>query len=143
MGRQRTTTHILSVHGTKLFLDDKPFFFQGLSCFNALYNPTLNASEQARDRWLRNSKATASTFCVYGASGISARRGLLSMSLPHVQCIQRPGKLWKHNFDRLEHACSRLLTAWKWSSKSWRSRTKKYLAKKTCLYRSRNTLSKL
>jgi hypothetical protein len=49
-------TRVLNVQDTKLFLDGKPFYFQGLSCFNAIYNPTLNASAEAREKWLQRFK---------------------------------------------------------------------------------------
>ncbi|MDF1515289.1 MAG: hypothetical protein P1S60_15880 [Anaerolineae bacterium] len=49
---KRSYTQVLSIDGTQLRLDDKPFYFQGLSFFNALYNPTFNASLQDRRRWL-------------------------------------------------------------------------------------------
>jgi hypothetical protein len=49
-------THSLSIQGTRLFLDDAPFFFQGLSFFNAIYNPTFHASDDARRGWLRKFK---------------------------------------------------------------------------------------
>jgi hypothetical protein len=57
MTTQPNSTRVLSIKGTKLFLDGDPFFFQGLSCFNAIYNPTLNASAQARESWLRKFKS--------------------------------------------------------------------------------------
>lgn len=52
MDKALKTTHVLGVNGPQLTLDIKPFFFQGLSCFNALYNHALNASEKARQLWL-------------------------------------------------------------------------------------------
>ena len=51
MDRTRST-HTLEIDGTKLLLDGQPFYFQGLSFFNAIYNPTFNASPAARDQWL-------------------------------------------------------------------------------------------
>ena len=56
-------THVLHVQGTRLYLDGDPFFFQGLSCFNALYNPTFNATSQARIRWLEK-------FCSHGVNAL-------------------------------------------------------------------------
>lgn len=57
-------THILGVKGTQLTLDGQPFSFQGLSFFNALYNPTFNRSDADRLDWLR----------VYKANGINCLR---------------------------------------------------------------------
>ena len=42
----------LSIEGTRLLLDEQPFFWQGLSFFNALYNPAFNANAGARAHWL-------------------------------------------------------------------------------------------
>ena len=46
------STKILAIAETRLFLDQEPFFFQGLSFFNALYNPVFNASAAERLAWL-------------------------------------------------------------------------------------------
>jgi hypothetical protein len=43
---------VLAVNGTQLELDDQPFYFQGLSFFNALYNPAFNVDNAQRRRWL-------------------------------------------------------------------------------------------
>lgn len=45
-------TRTLTVDGTRLLLDGAPFPLQGLSFFNALFNPAFNASDADRDRWL-------------------------------------------------------------------------------------------
>lgn len=47
----------LSIHGTRLLLDNQPFFLQGLSFFNALYNPAFNQSSDAKIAWLKKFKA--------------------------------------------------------------------------------------
>ena len=54
----------LHVKGTRLFLDEDPFYFQGVSFFNALYNPTFNTDAETRSRWL----------CKFKENGISALR---------------------------------------------------------------------
>jgi hypothetical protein len=46
------TTRTLAVDGTRLCLEGEPFHYQGLSFFNALYNPALNAGDESRRRWL-------------------------------------------------------------------------------------------
>ena len=51
------TTKVLSTEGTRLTLDGKPFFWQGLAFFNALYNPTFNRSDEDRIQWLRKFRA--------------------------------------------------------------------------------------
>jgi hypothetical protein len=43
---------ILTVQGTKLCLDGRPFAYQGLTFFNALYNPTFNQDDATRRHWL-------------------------------------------------------------------------------------------
>ncbi|NLS79866.1 MAG: hypothetical protein GXY76_21675 [Chloroflexi bacterium] len=44
---------VLAIRGAQLWLDEQPFYWQGLSFFNALYNPAFNRSEAAHRRWLR------------------------------------------------------------------------------------------
>ena len=46
------TTRALTVSGTRLLLDGRPFLFQGLSFFNALYNPTFNRHADDRAAWM-------------------------------------------------------------------------------------------
>jgi hypothetical protein len=50
-------TKLLSIAGTRLLLDWQPFYFQGVSFFNAIYNPTFNRSAADRLAWLRKFKA--------------------------------------------------------------------------------------
>lgn len=49
-------THELTIAGTRLLFDGRPFFYQGLSFFNAIYNPTFNRGPADRVRWLRHFK---------------------------------------------------------------------------------------
>ena len=46
-------SHRLAVAGTRFMLDEKPFPYTGLSFFNAIYNPTFNASSEMRRKWLK------------------------------------------------------------------------------------------
>ncbi len=55
-GTLNTITKTLTIAGTRLFYEGQPFYFQGLSFFNAIYNPTFNASADARLAWLRKFK---------------------------------------------------------------------------------------
>jgi hypothetical protein len=48
---------ILTVNGTRLEMDQQPFTYQGLSFFNALYNPTFNEDDGQRRHWLRYFKS--------------------------------------------------------------------------------------
>ena len=43
----------IQISGTKLLMDGQPFFLQGVSFFNALYNPTFNRGDDERRLWLR------------------------------------------------------------------------------------------
>ncbi|MEO6063417.1 MAG: hypothetical protein ABIQ99_15905 [Thermoflexales bacterium] len=52
------TQSTLSVSGTRLLLDGQHFPFQGLSFFNALYNPTFNHSPDDRAAWMMKFRAT-------------------------------------------------------------------------------------
>jgi hypothetical protein len=65
-------TKVLSIAGTRLLLDGQPFSFQGLSFFNALFNPILNRSAEERLRWLR----------VFKETGINALRVWCQWDLP-------------------------------------------------------------
>lgn len=49
-------TKVLSIRDTHLLLDGRPFPFQGLSFFNALYNPTFSGSADQRRIWLSRFK---------------------------------------------------------------------------------------
>jgi hypothetical protein len=46
-------TRVLEIEGTRLLLDGKPFPFQGVSFFNAIYNPTFNQHVAERLKWLQ------------------------------------------------------------------------------------------
>jgi hypothetical protein len=52
-----STTKTLTIQGTGLLLDDAPFSLQGLSFFNALYNPNFNRSSGDRLAWLEKFKS--------------------------------------------------------------------------------------
>lgn len=58
------TTKVLGIQGTRLTLDGAPFFFQGLTFFNAIFNETFNRSADERLAWLKK----------FQANGISAVR---------------------------------------------------------------------
>jgi len=49
-------TRVLTIEGARLLLDGKPFYFQGLSFFNAVYNPSFNQSADQRLEWLHKFK---------------------------------------------------------------------------------------
>jgi hypothetical protein len=51
-------TQVLDLSGTRLLLNGRPFPFQGLSFFNAVYNPTFNHSASTRRAWLRRFRET-------------------------------------------------------------------------------------
>ena len=51
----------LAVEGTRLLLHGKPFYYQGLSFFNALYNARFNETEAGRESWLRHFKSCGIT----------------------------------------------------------------------------------
>lgn len=46
-------THVLGIDGTRLTLDGRPFPYQGLSFFNAVFNPAFNHTAADRSAWLR------------------------------------------------------------------------------------------
>lgn len=52
----KPATNSLSISGTTLLLNGQPCHLQGLSFFNALYNPSFNASREVKTAWLRKFK---------------------------------------------------------------------------------------
>ena len=99
---QPRTTHVLTANGTKLYLDDEPFFFQGLSCFNAIYNPTLNASVQARDQWLNTFKCNGiSVLRVWCQWDFSPPRTFVDVG-PATTMYTENGEIVDAHFQRLE-----------------------------------------
>lgn len=44
--------HVLTIKGTRFFLDDQPFPLTGVSFFNAIYNPEFNRDSATRRQWL-------------------------------------------------------------------------------------------
>lgn len=49
----KSKTPVIEIKGRNFILDRKPFYFQGLSFFNALFNPTFNQSKDIRMKWLK------------------------------------------------------------------------------------------
>ena len=47
-----TNTQSIAIDGTGFRLGGKPFLFQGLSFFNAIFNSSFNESAESRARWL-------------------------------------------------------------------------------------------
>lgn len=45
--------HEIGITGTRFTLNGQPFPFTGVSFFNAIYNPTFNASPAQRKQWMR------------------------------------------------------------------------------------------
>ena len=50
------SSKVLEIDGVRLLLDGQPFFFQGLSFFNAIYNLTSNHNGGERLEWLQTFK---------------------------------------------------------------------------------------
>lgn len=50
------STHKLEVEGLGFTLDEEPFFYTGISFFNAIYNPAFNKSMEVRKAWLTKFK---------------------------------------------------------------------------------------
>ena len=49
--------HVLEIKDLGFTLDGKPFYYTGISFFNAIYNPTFNKSDESRKFWLEKLKA--------------------------------------------------------------------------------------
>ena len=88
MGDARST-RVLAIEGTRLLLDGQPFLFQGLSCFNAIYNPTFNRSATDRLHWLRTFKENGvNALRVWCQWDFSARRVPLWTWRPATPCTR-------------------------------------------------------
>jgi hypothetical protein len=55
---QAQPKHTLAVKGLGFTLNDQPFYYTGVSFFNAIYNPALNENDQSRKIWLSKFKAS-------------------------------------------------------------------------------------
>src|SRR5262245_40450100 len=47
------TKHEITISGTCFLLDGAPFPYTGISCYNAIYNPTFNKSAAVRRQWMQ------------------------------------------------------------------------------------------
>jgi hypothetical protein len=47
----------VAVRGTRILYNGEPFYYEGLSFFNALYNKAFNESDEARRKHLRYLKS--------------------------------------------------------------------------------------
>jgi hypothetical protein len=68
-----TSSPVLRVQGTRLLLDGEPFYLQGLSFFNAVFNPAFNHGEDERLSWLRK----------FRGNGINMLRVWCQWDFPH------------------------------------------------------------
>ena len=102
MDVKQKTTHVLNVNGSQLYLDDKPFYFQGLSCFNAIYNPTLNADPQARIHWLKKFLSNGiNVLRVWCQWDFSPPRTFVDVT-PTTTMYTSDGEIVDAHFNRLE-----------------------------------------
>lgn len=51
------SSHVLGIQGTHFTMDGEPFFYTGVSFFNAIYNRTLNDNDTSRKMWLSKLKS--------------------------------------------------------------------------------------
>lgn len=101
------TTHRLGIDGTRLLLDGQPFRYQGLSFFNALYNPAFNQDDAARRRWLAHFLANGvNTLRVWCQWDYAAPRSFVDVG-PGQTLYTEEGAVRDAPFDRL----AALLTA--------------------------------
>jgi hypothetical protein len=55
---QAQSRNTIEVKGLEFTLNGKPFFYTGVSFFNAIYNPTFNESDASRKQWLNKLKSS-------------------------------------------------------------------------------------
>lgn len=94
-------THIFSIEGTQLLLDGAPFYFQGLSFFNAIYNPTFQSNAVARQAWLQTFKDNGiSALRVWCQWDFSPPRTFVDVG-PETTMYTDQGEIVDEHFDRL------------------------------------------
>ena len=94
-------TKTLQIDGTRLLLNGQPFYFQGLSFFNAIYNPAFNRSPADRLHWLRTFKAHGvNALRVWCQWDFSPPRTFVDVSLERTMYTPE-GKIRSHPFQTL------------------------------------------
>jgi hypothetical protein len=101
MNESVRSTKTLQIDGTRLLLDGQPFFFQGLSFFNAIYNPTFNRSPADRLHWLRVLKTHGvNVLRVWCQWDFSPPRTFVDVGPEHTMYTPE-GKIRSHPFQTL------------------------------------------
>ncbi|MGQ9630461.1 MAG: hypothetical protein ACUVXI_09135 [bacterium] len=89
----------IAVRGLDFTLNGRLFVLQGLSFFNALFNPTFNESDDARMRWLKKFKENGiNTLRVFGQWDLG--RGFVDDS-PESTLYEPTGRLKSQPLERL------------------------------------------
>jgi hypothetical protein len=118
----------LSISGTRLHLDGKPFSYVGLSFFNAIYNTNFNATSEARAAWLKKFQSygisTLRIWCQWDSKRGFADAGPTStMYQPDGSLRPEPLRTLKeilHDADALGMCVELVL----FSQESWRENVK-------------------
>ncbi len=96
-------TKRLHFAGTRFYLDDEPFYLQGLSFFNALFNEAFNASAEARRERLATFKANGVTMLrVWCQWSLDSKRFPYADAHPEHTMFTPDGAVRDLYFDRLK-----------------------------------------
>jgi hypothetical protein len=97
---QAQSKHTLEVKGLGFTLDGQPFFYTGVSFFNAIYNPTFNESDQSRKLWLNKLKSSGiNVVRIWGQW--DNKRGFVD-SCPGCSLYEKDGRLRSQYLNTLK-----------------------------------------
>ncbi|MEX2231062.1 MAG: cellulase family glycosylhydrolase [Cyclobacteriaceae bacterium] len=94
------STHTLKVKGLGFTLNDEPFFYTGVSFFNAIYNPTFNQNDESRKIWLNKLKTSGiNVVRIWGQW--DNKRGFVD-SNPDATLYEKDGRLQPQKLSTLK-----------------------------------------
>jgi Cellulase (glycosyl hydrolase family 5) len=91
--------HTLEIKGRSFTLDGQPFFYTGISFFNAIYNPTFNESDESRKMWLNKLKSNGINVIRVWAQW-DTERGLID-TCPTCSLYEKDGRLRPQHVNTL------------------------------------------
>jgi hypothetical protein len=94
------STHKIEIKDLGFTLDGQPFYYTGVSFFNAIYNPTFNESDQARRTWLNKLKSAGiNVIRIWGQW--DNKLGFVD-TCPSCSLYEPDGRLRANHFDTLK-----------------------------------------
>ena len=92
--------HTLEIKGRGFTLDGQPFFYTGISFFNAIYNPAFNESDESRRMWLNKLKSKGINVIRVWAQW-DTERGLID-TCPTCSLYEKDGGLRQQHVNTLK-----------------------------------------